>query len=240
MSPVCELLPWDSELFGFQVARLRSADPTDRELDEAIAWGEQQDVTCMYARLDVAATRSAGAAVRRGFDLIDMRVTLTRAPAGRDDVSVPPDVRPAKPADADWLSVLAASAFVDSRFTLDTRFPRAGVAELYRRWIARDLQSGIALVLDAEGQPGGFVSGEIAGDSTARLGLIGVDARWRRRGFGTHLTRAFAAYVADRGATRVNVVTQARNLGALRLYEQCGFYTTAIELWLHRWFARHA
>jgi ribosomal protein S18 acetylase RimI-like enzyme len=32
------------------------------------------------------------------------------------------------------------------------------------------------------------------------------------------------------------VVTQAQNASAVGLYENCGFRTVSIQLWLHKWF----
>jgi hypothetical protein len=32
------------------------------------------------------------------------------------------------------------------------------------------------------------------------------------------------------------VQTQARNVGAQRLYERAGFLASRVDIWLHRWF----
>jgi hypothetical protein len=35
---------------------------------------------------------------------------------------------------------------------------------------------------------------------------------------------------------RVEVVTQARNFTAQRLYQRSGFVTANVQLWFHKWF----
>src|SRR4051812_25558776 len=79
----CALLPWDTEFWGFRVARLHD-DTLDAARAAAVdAWCAAQGVRCLYflARPDVAATPAAAAA--HGYDLVDVRLRLDCRLAGR-------------------------------------------------------------------------------------------------------------------------------------------------------------
>jgi RimJ/RimL family protein N-acetyltransferase len=43
-----------------------------------------------------------------------------------------------------------------------------------------------------------------------------------------------------KGAGRITVVTQGRNVAALRLFERCGFLVESSEVWLHKWYEQTA
>ena len=49
---------------------------------------------------------------------------------------------------------------------------------------------------------------------------------------------AVAWRCAERGLSDVTVVTQGRNVPALRTFESCGFRTTDVGLWFHKWYDR--
>jgi dTDP-4-amino-4,6-dideoxy-D-galactose acyltransferase len=44
------------------------------------------------------------------------------------------------------------------------------------------------------------------------------------------------AWFAQQKVTRVQVVTQGRNILAQRMYQRSGFVTHTVKLWYHRWF----
>jgi len=44
----CELLPWDSEHFGFTIARLETGPLTEEDAIEVDAWCAQAGVRCLY------------------------------------------------------------------------------------------------------------------------------------------------------------------------------------------------
>jgi ribosomal protein S18 acetylase RimI-like enzyme len=66
---------------------------------------------------------------------------------------------------------------------------------------------------------------------------IGVGPAARGHGVGTALVEALLSWAGSRGAERVTVVTQGRNVAAQRLYQRCGFLTRSIHLWYHHWLA---
>jgi ribosomal protein S18 acetylase RimI-like enzyme len=68
-----------------------------------------------------------------------------------------------------------------------------------------------------------------------QIGLIAVDERCRRRGFGAALLQQAYLWFREQGASRVQVVTQGANSQALRVYQRAGFLVDTIQLWFHWW-----
>ena len=233
--PLVEELRWDSEFFGFPIARINAPGLSGAELSAAISECRSRGIQCAYLLCAGDAAARVTSAVRLGFRLIDLRVTLdgkvspTAARAG--------GARRAESEDLPELARLARTAFEHSRFFVDGRFPRERVEDLFERWMERDVESanGVVAVSERAGKRAGFASGSIESDGSARVGLVGVAPGFRGLGVGREVVTGLLAFLAERGAGKVSVVTQGRNHTALRLYEECGFRTSSIGIWLHWW-----
>ena len=78
-------------------------------------------------------------------------------------------------------------------------------------------------------------------DQAARagsIGLIAVDAGVRRGGVGLDLASGAVAWCAAQNAETMSVVTQGRNVAALRTFQRAGFAFASVELWFHKWYGR--
>lgn len=231
--PPCRILEWDTAFWGFQVARVA----TDR-LDPAAArgvaaWCDRAGVRCAYLLAAADDGETAAAAEAVGFRPVDTRMTLQR-PAGTTQDSERlggVHVRLASTSDRDRIAELARSAHTDTRFFFDPRFPRDRAAELYERWAYRGFdEAGRHLfVAEHEDEILGYL---MVTDDPPSIDLIAVAEGARGKGVGASLVDAA---VERFPAASLQVVTQARNVPALRLYEAGGFRATATEVWYHRW-----
>jgi ribosomal protein S18 acetylase RimI-like enzyme len=194
-------------------------------------WAERNRVVCLYF-LAADEPGLAATAEAAGFRLVDVRVELGRGAAG-DDAGA---VRPARPEDEPELRRIARSNHPITRFYADPRFADERCDDLYETWIARSLEgwAEAVLVAEADGLPAGYVSVHADGS----IGLIGVDPDARGRGLGRELVLGAVAWSRERGLREVSVVTQARNVPALRTFERCGFLTRDVGLWFHKWYDR--
>jgi dTDP-4-amino-4,6-dideoxy-D-galactose acyltransferase len=165
---------------------------------------------------------------------MDVRTELACVPQLAD---LPTGVRDARAEDADALRAIAAASHGVTRFYADPNFPDERCDELYDTWIRRSLEgwADAVLVAEADGRPAGYVSCHLDG-GTGSIGLIAVDASARRSGLGVDLARAAIAWCATRGAERMTVVTQGRNVPALRTFQRAGFLASSVDLWLHKWY----
>ena len=239
----CTLLPWDTEFWGFPIARLHPATPDAETMREAVDWCADRGVRCLYPLAAGGCPRTLALAHERGFRFVDIRVELT-LPLPRPKPAGPSPgaghVRCAVAADLPALRSLAAASHHDTRFFKDDRFDAGRAAELYGEWSARYLRRNKVFVCDSPSQPGepcGYVSGDIAaGADEGCVGLIAVAPGHKGAGLGTALIDAAIGWFSEAGMASARVVTQGTNVAALRLYERCGFRTSRVNVWFHKWF----
>ena len=237
MQPV-EILTWDSEFFGFKVARILLKNPAAEELSEAVHQADRDGIVCLYWLADCADTLASLTAATCGFRLVDIRVTFEHALSTRAGENLPQScVRRYVPEDLPALVALARKSHRDSRFFSDGNFAVERCEALYEEWIRKSCQSGSGAVLVAvqEEQPAGYCTCSVSQDGVGNIGLIAVDPRWRRARLGTALVESALGYFRGEGMRVATVVTQGRNLASQRLYQRCGFVTQSIQLWYHRW-----
>ena len=235
----CELLPWDTEFWGFPVARLCGAELTTQEADRALKWCHDRDVRCLSFAADGSSAHTLDAATRAGFSFVDVRLELTREPL---PVPLPTAAIACTRADLRWihhLEEMAREAHEDTRFLKDPRFDRVRAAELYGRWITRDIREHTVLMAHEwamESAPLGYISCQIEGPLEGHIGLVGVTAAARGRGVGRALVDAALRSFSDHSVGLVRVATQGTNVSAVRLYESAGFRLHETRIWFHRWF----
>jgi dTDP-4-amino-4,6-dideoxy-D-galactose acyltransferase len=155
--------------------------------------------------------------------------------------------RAAAPADAAELRRLAAASHHDSRFYQDPHFDRDRAGDLYARWIEKCLAdpAGIVLVASppapaapAAAPPAGvqgYITAALTAAGRGQIALFAVAAEARGQGVGGRLIAAALDWFAARGAERVTVVTQGRNVQAQRIYQRFGLLSRRMDLWFHRW-----
>lgn len=228
---LAELLAWDSEFWGFPVARLRGGDLSPNRAHDAVAWCTARGVRCAFLLTDGAEAEPAAVAAAAGFRAVDTRITLAREPDDPGPATAPALVRPGAEADREWIADLAADAHTDTRFFFDSRFPRERARELYRRWALRPLAEDGRELLVAE-DDGDAVGYLIVVTDEPAIDLIAVKSTAQGSGVGTALVQAAIERFPDK---QVQVVTQARNVAAMRLYESTGFRVVRSETWHHLW-----
>ena len=198
------------------------------------AWADEHGVACLYflARDEPGAAAIAEAA---GFVMMDVRVELARPADGDETVSL----REAAAADEAILRRLAHENHRITRFYADPRFPDERCDELYETWLVNSLEgwADVVLVAELDDEPAGYMT--VHADRAAgrgSLGLSSVDPKARGHGLGQTLVRAGVAWSREHGLGEVTVVTQGRNVPALRVFESCGFRVRDVGLWFHKWY----
>lgn len=239
----CTLLSWDTEFWGFPIARLNTTALTESVVREADAWCSEHGIRCLYFMASGSCPRTLALADEHGFRFIDVRVELSlSAPDKKAAPKVPVEVRvrPAGAPDLPALRLLAAESHRDTRFFKDDRFDTSRSADLYSTWIARDFSRHAVLVCESMAMPSrpcGYISCERDKEKgEGRIGLIAVAAGSKGLGFGEALVTRALQQFADADLHAVRVVTQGTNVAALRLYERCGFLTSHVGVWFHKWF----
>lgn len=241
---IIEYLDWDSSFFGLRIARLKTRSLNREILVLTKDWCERESIDCVYMLADAGDFTTTQLAAEHGFDLVDIRVTLDKRLASERTTVLPSGtarVRSHRPEDLPQLRQIAKESHRDTRFYHDPRFPRDKCDQLYETWIQNSCRGYAQAVFVAEhaGKIAGYVTCHLNA-CTGQIGLIAVAADHRRAGLGAELLSCADRWFVSQGATSVRIVTQGRNISAMRLDERAGFQTCAVELWYHRWFHRNA
>jgi dTDP-4-amino-4,6-dideoxy-D-galactose acyltransferase len=228
-----EQLQWDSAFFGFSIGRASNAI-TAKEIQSAVEEADDLQIRCLYLLVAGHDEALLASAQTHGFEVQDVRLELERTVAGH-----PSDMGALRTAQADDLLQLAPIArerFRETRFFADKRFPLERSSKLYVEWLRRGLTTEPERRTLISDDPSGFVICHL--DPTTHTGsieLIGVAENATGVGLGRILMAGAGSLFIDTAMTRATVVTQGRNIVAQRLYQACGYRTTAMSLWLHRW-----
>ncbi|HOW66385.1 MAG TPA: GNAT family N-acetyltransferase [Verrucomicrobiota bacterium] len=146
-------------------------------------------------------------------------------------------VRSADVIDLPPLQGMARVNHRDTRFYQDPHFSRERSDELYATWMARSFE-GFAdqvIVIESQGRIAGYITVSRLPSGRGQIGLCGVDSAARGLGIGRILVQSAQAWFAEQNLAESTVVTQGRNIAALRLYQKCGYAIHQIQLWFHRW-----
>ena len=238
--PPPRILEWDCAFFGLRIASLPLEARAEGELESALEWCRRERVQCLYALSDERDEAKRAWLAARGALEVDERTTLAAKVAPDAAERAADALRPVRAEDIPALEAIAAEAHRDSRFWNDARFPRERCAALYATWIAGEARGRAAAVFVAEheGRPAGYISCHERGAAEARhgdIGLVAVAEPARGRGLGGRLVDAALSWAAARGLSRMEVVTQGRNAGALSLYASRGFQPVLRQRWQHLW-----
>lgn len=227
-----EPLEWDSDFFGFPVARLVSGGA--ESLEEALQLADANGVRCLYFLCPSEDLPLLHRALDAGFRPYDIRLELS-ADLGRASAS-PQDVREATADDTPTLETLAAERLLGSRFWSDPRFPRDRVRDLYVAWMRRGLSTAPLRKTIVAGEVEGFVTCRFEQEGEVGvIELIAVSPAQEGKGVGDALVQGAGQAFLEAGLKKSEVVTQGSNIAAQRLYQRSGYRTARVGLWLHRW-----
>ena len=241
----CELLTWDSEFFGFRIARAWASRLTPTILRAITEWCEENHVECLYFLADSDDRDTIHLAEQNEFRLVDIRVTMTHdregEPARRaQELPSAIHIRSAQAGDVLVLRKIAGGSHTLSRFHFDRCIPSDLSQSFYQQWIENSCQGYADKVWVAEwdGRLSGYITCHLPGNGApARIGLLGVDPGYHGHGLGKALVNQALTWFDHEHLHPIEVVTQGRNIPAQRLYQKCGFTVRTLQLWYHRWFA---
>jgi dTDP-4-amino-4,6-dideoxy-D-galactose acyltransferase len=235
------LLPWDSSLFGFPVARLHPECIYRGQLDQAISVMRAQQIQLAYATLPWNDVKSRESLSRLGISPVDQRVLFKK----QITKSIEPTEKIEHWATSECPVELEELALVSgrfSRFCLDPQVPVHVFPQLYREWIRRSVRCEIAkavFVTREQRALTGMVTVDISEDN-GTIGLVAVADGHRGRGIGRALIAGAESFCAVNGAKSMSVATQALNHAACALYTSAGFRLAEVSAVYHLWVSKSA
>jgi GNAT superfamily N-acetyltransferase len=241
-APACELLEWDSEHFGFPIARVTAPTLTENDAQEIDGWCRDHGIRCLYFRAAADDEQSAQIAAAHEYRFVDVHLTLRRSHEGLQELDTGPVIdgaREATEADLEFARGLARRSHRTSRFYFDGNFPRERCDALYEAWVERGhREPGRRLLIAVMGdQPIGYmVSAPIGPDREGHGELVAIDERYRGKGYGKAMHFAWWRDQVALGALSQRGVFGFRNLANIRLHERLGFLTDEVVVWHHKWY----
>jgi len=240
---LCEKLEWDSDFFGFSIARVVKDTLIQTQVEEVDHWCGENHIRCLYFLANAGDAQTILTAENHGFHFVDIRMTFERN-AGYDHKIPLVDtndviIRASKLEDLSVLKEIAKLSYHKSRFYFDENFPRNLVDSLYITWIEKSFHGYADQVFVAilDEKPCGFITGrKLEESANGQIGLVGVSPGVQGHGIGKRLVIASMDWFKNQGVNLVSVVTQGRNIVAQRLYQGFGFQTQAVQLWYHKWY----
>lgn len=238
---ICQYLDWDSQFFGYRIARVTVNQLNDEVVSAILEWSESRHIDCLYFLADATDAPTVRLAEDYHFRFVDIRATFEKQLEGKltgVDSAFPGVTRLATPDDIPALRAIARGSHRDSRFYYDSNFPTALSDALYETWIEKSCKgyANAVLVAEVQGQLAGYISCSLLDQARGQIGLVGVSVDWQGHGLGQILVNESLPWFAQQGVTQVTVVTQGRNSKAQRLYQRCGFLVRSLQFWYHRWF----
>jgi dTDP-4-amino-4,6-dideoxy-D-galactose acyltransferase len=241
---ILEPLLWDSQHFGFRVARIKEPELGEPELRQSLCAAREEKNRLVYWSADPRIEVSQS--ILREFHglLVDRKATFRKTlvwaePDSDSWVSGHIVEHPRSEPGSDLVR-LAISAGAYSRFRRDPRVSEESFQRLYEIWINRSVKGELAdMVLVADrgtvlDDPVGLITLSLAGRQ-GLIGLIAVDESARGCGIGSKLIRAAHRWLLSHGVRNVEVVTQLDNQIACRFYEKCGYTRDELQHVYHFW-----
>jgi len=233
-----QILNWDSDVFGFGVAKILPEQLNENDLTAALQALKKQNIKLVYWASDSQDAISQKAAqAQQGF-LADRKVTYLMSLEHHQITAhgnIIEEYKETTPSEA--LEFLALQSGLYSRFTADPKISNEIFEKIYKLWIANSTNKQLAqavLVVKKNQQLAGMIT---LGDKNKRgdIGLLAVHPDYRGLKIGADLVYAGQAWFAKHGFKQSQVVTQCDNKPACALYEKCGYAIEKIENFYHFW-----
>jgi dTDP-4-amino-4,6-dideoxy-D-galactose acyltransferase len=236
MNNTINILDWDSNFFNLRVCRINGTIKDNNELALVLQELKNLDIDLGYYSSPVPLTVPQNTGQPYDISLVDKKTTYLK-PINENAV-FSKSITPYTDSYAgDELLELAIQSGIYSRFNVDKKISTVKYEELYREWITNSVTKKLAievLVYWNNNKITGFVT--LRDDnSTADIGIIAVDQRYRGKGIGTSLVQSAEKWFANNNYTYIQAITQGDNLPACRFYESCGYQINKVEYFYHLW-----
>lgn len=240
---LCQYLDWDSEFFGYNIARITVNRLCQQDMEHVLAWCNSHAIDCLYFLAESDDANTIALVESKGFHLVDIRITFEKQLDGsflshkREETSNY-TIRLSTPKDIPSLKAIAKENHCNTRFYYDSYFPTLRCEALYETWIEKSCHgyAEAVLVVEFQGQPVGYLCCQLLNQLKGSISLVAIDQGFRGKGLGNALIKASLQWFAKQGSKEVEVVTQGRNIISQRLYQRWGFLTQSVHLWYHKWF----
>lgn len=226
-----ELDNFDSEVFGFKVAKIQrvKSESVKDLIKDLLKNG------IGYATLRIQSNNFSviHALEKSGFVLVDGLISFSLMISDIEATKIPSEIREANNNDLVNLKKLTSGLFSRGRVMSDPFIPKNKATQFYVKWIENSILRKVAdlvLVWEEKREILGYISLQKKG----QIPLVGVSIKARGKGIGKKLIEASLNKFKEWNVEAVIIETQNDNIAALGLYQAVGFKITNSFLTL-RW-----
>lgn len=241
MSLKVDILEWDSDFFGFKIARIninKSNSSNIFELPEIIS---HLKITMVYLIMDEYDANAHEQLLKIGAILVDRKTTYSKSvkePIKINDCYFPL-VEFEEKHFTDDLIKLAFASGIYSRFLLDKRFGRKSYEKLYSEWLDKSINKKLAdkvwVALDDKKVVGFVTVKRNHENKSGQIGLIAVSEHYRGKKIGQSLMEKCDKWYFENNLNIAKVVTQGDNMAACSFYETAGYSIEKVDYYYHLW-----
>lgn len=222
------LLKWDSNFFGFGVAKIDVRDSNDLLVASEIERLQKEGTKLIY----IFSERLISLAGYNALLVDQKRSYLLSNPSFKTSKRTISSVTQ----HPEQLYELAWQAGEYSRYKVDPMISDDDFKRLYRRWVDNSVNGQLAdyvLACKEDEIYSGFITAKVK-DHAISIGLIATDSKYRGKGIGNTLIQEIKNLAYNKNLA-VEVTTQANNITACAFYEHNGFRIGHQEYIYHVW-----
>lgn len=229
-----KILEWDSEHFGFNIAELGITTPV-KDLGFVERFVKSNDVDFLQARCEICDVNLIQLLETHGFHFADLRIEyiLKSNPLLCDNKD---GFHLADDNDIPALRTIARTLTANSRY-FGSGFDEDKIDRLYEIWLEKSVAGkfdDLCVKIGDGSVPIGFSTVRFIDKKRARIGIIGVDVRYRNMGIGSKLMNAVFGVMKHNKLEMLEVATQGRNVPAQNFYIKNGFRIKNIQSWYYK------
>lgn len=235
MSDNYEILKWDTDFFGYPVARIQGSDLALNELQRILADMKGKVKLVYYASAFLLEGADDLLSEFNG-QLVDQKITFYKATAIASEPN-PNIVEYQNEMNKEELVNLSIASGIYSRYKIDRNVGELKYRALYKEWMLNSINHTLAkkvLVYAVDNEALGAVTLAIK-HNVVEIGVIAVKETKRGLGIGKSLMGAADSFAIANKLPGICVITQGANKPACALYTGKGYEIKKVEYFYHFW-----
>lgn len=231
-----EPLKWDTEFFGYPVAKISLNKNGSGNLDFLFRQLESDNYRVTYFFVPPEEKGIISRILNKGGILVDQKTTFTKTSEKHNKFSDNIIEFQGEEINEKLIQLVLESG-IYSRFRTDVNFKNKEYERLYIEWLDKSVKKKIAFKIFLAIKESDIIGITTVGvkENQADIGLVAVCESSRGQGIGYNLIQSADNAAFELGLKEIKVVTQLQNKRACHLYEKCNFQIENVTNIYHYW-----
>lgn len=244
-SAFCEIIPWDSDLFGFNIAEIINPYYHDNQefdvfMGRINSWCLEENIKMLGVRLNQSSVGEIHSFQNNGFNFIELNfkpyITLDIFP----DYNLNRDYRfvEASAIDLELISMAAGEIYSHGRYHQDPNIDNNIANQRYSNWVknvSNFTNQKLYKCINAENDITAFF---LINDDKGScfLSLVGMLPNFQGKGLSFVIWKEMLMFFKSLGFSSVATSISSHNLAVMNLYVKLGFRFPEPLVTLHKWY----